>query len=396
LSIGPPSVKYLIEAKIEVNGVVDKNDIVGAIFGQTEGLFSSELDLRELQKSGRIGRIEITATVQGNKTYGKIVVPSALDKYSTALIAAMVESVDRVGPYSATVKIEHIHDVRAEKRRRIVERARAILQQWERSKLPEEDEILRELEESLLRARVVELGQEKVSAGPDAERSDELIIVEGRADVINLLRHGYTNAVALEGVKIPETVKSLASRKKRVIAFLDGDRGGDMILNELKNAGVKVDLVARAPYGREVEELTGREISDALHHAVPFEEALKHLRIPRAREPAPELPDKLREYVGEVEGRLMAILLDEGLNELKRVPVSELAQELQNLKDGVKYVVFDGIVTQRLVDILSEKGDLAYLIGVRVGEISRPAENVRILTLSQLRHERPPSSGAGT
>jgi len=384
LSIGPPSIKYLIEAKIEVNGVVDRNDIIGAVFGQTEGLFSSELDLRELQKSGRIGRIEISVNVQGNKTYGKLTVPSALDKYSTALIAAMIESIDRVGPYSASVKIEKIHDVRAEKRKKIIERARAILYQWEKSKIPEEDEVLKELEETLLKARVIDFGPEKLPAGPDVGKGDELIIVEGRADVINLLKHGYTNVIAVEGVKIPDSIKSLASKKKKVIAFLDGDRGGDMILNELKNAGVKIDLVARAPYGKEVEQLTGKEIVDAFHHAVAFEEALKQLKMPRGREAVVALPEKLRDYAREVEGKLMAVILDEALKELKRTPVSELAQELQELRDKVKYVVFDGIVTQRLVDVLSEKSGETYLIGVRIGELSKPAENVKILTLDRL------------
>jgi len=374
----------LIEAKIEVNGVVDRNDIIGAVFGQTEGLFSSELDLRELQKSGRIGRIEISVNVQGNKTYGKLTVPSALDKYSTALIAAMIESVDRVGPYSAAVKIEKIHDVRGEKRKKIIERARAILYQWEKSKIPEEDEVLKELEEALLKARVIEFGPEKIPAGPDVGKSDELIIVEGRADVINLLKHGYTNVIAVEGIKIPDSVKSLAAKKKKVIAFLDGDRGGDMILNELKNAGVKIDLVARAPYGKEVEQLTGKEIVDAFHHAVPYEEALKQLKIPRGRKAVVALPEKLRDYAHEVEGKLMAVLLDENLNELKRTPVSELAQELQALRDNVKYVVFDGIVTQRLVDVLAEKSGEVYLIGVRIGELSKPAENVKVLTLDRL------------
>jgi DNA primase len=377
--------KYLIEARIEVNGVVDKNDVVGAVFGQTEGLFSSEFDLRELQKSGRIGRIEITVNVQDKKTIGRIMVPTALDKYSTALIAAMIESIERVGPYTASVKIERIHDLRAEKRRKIVERARAILYEWEKSKIPEEDEILKELEESLLRAKMIELGPERIPAGPDAEKSDELIIVEGRADVINLLRHGYTNVVAVEGVKIPEYVKSLASRKRRVIAFLDGDRGGDMILYQLHSSGVKIDEVARAPYGKEVEGLTGKEISDALHRAVPLEEALKGLKMPKAVErERVELPEGIKRYVEEVKERLMAILLDEGLNELKRVPVSELAQELENYKDSAKYVVFDGIVTQRLVDILSGRPDEVYLIGVRMGDISKPADNVKIMTFNQL------------
>ncbi len=384
MSTGPPSVKYLIEAKIEVHGVVDKNDVVGAVFGQTEGLFSSEFDLRELQKSGRIGRIEITVNVQGKKTYGKITVPSALDKYSTALIAAMLESIERVGPYNATVKIERIHDLRAEKRKKIVERARAILYEWEKSKIPEEDELMKELEESLLKARIVELGAERIPAGPDAEKSDELIIVEGRADVINLLRHGYTNVVAVEGIKIPEYVKSLASRKKRVVAFLDGDRGGDMILYQLHSSGVRIDEVARAPYGKEVEQLTAKEISDALHHATPIEEALKHLKMPKKIEKAVEVPEEIKRYVEEVKEKLMGVFLDENLNELKRVPVSELAQELENYKDQVKYVVFDGIITQRLVDVFSGRSDVVYLIGVRVGEISKPAENVKVTTFNHL------------
>ncbi|OYT44029.1 hypothetical protein B6U84_04930 [Candidatus Bathyarchaeota archaeon ex4484_40] len=361
MSFGAPSTKYVIEARIEVDGVVDRNDVVGAVFGQTEGLFSSELDLRELQKTGRIGRIEISVNVQGNKTVGKIIVPSALDKYSTALIAAMIESVDRVGPYGAKVKLERIKDVRAEKRKKIVERARSILYEWEKSKVPEDDVILKELEEALFKAKVIEYGADRLPAGPDVESSDELIIVEGRADVINLLRHGYRNAIAVEGVRVPRTVKELAARKKKVLAFLDGDRGGDLILEELRRVGVKVNLVARAPYGKEVEELTGREIADALHKAVPIEEAAKHIKAVAKRE-ALELPEKLKEYAGEIEGKLMAVILDEGLNELGKVPVSELAQKLSEIRDSVKYVVFDGVVTQRLVDLFADSGREVYLI----------------------------------
>ena len=381
LSLGPPSMKYIIEARIEVDGVVDRNDIVGAVFGQTEGLFSSELDLRELQKSGRIGRIEISASPQGEKTVGKITVPSALDKYSTALIAAMIESVERVGPYAARVKIERIYDIRAEKRKKIVERARTILYEWEKSKLPEDDVILKELEEAILKARVVEYGPDKLPAGPEVDKSEELIIVEGRADVINLLRHGYRNAVAVEGVKIPRTIKDLSAKKRKVIAFLDGDRGGDLILSELQRAGVKVDLVARAPYGREVEGLTGKEISDALHHAIPFDEAIRRLKIPKE---VPQLPEKINECAKEIEGKLMAIILNSKVQEIERVPVSELAQRLQELKDQAKYVVFDGVITQRLVDILSEVGVDVYLVGVRVGEISKPSERVHIITFDNL------------
>ncbi|RLG11554.1 MAG: DNA primase, partial [Thaumarchaeota archaeon] len=149
---------------------------------------------------------------------------------------------------------------------------------------------------------------------------------------------------------------------------------------------VRIDRVARAPYGKEVEQLTGKEILDALHHAIPAEEAFKQLKLPkRVEKPAVEVPEEVKKRIEEVKERLMAVILDENLTELRRVPVSELAQELENLRDSAKYVVFDGIVTQRLVDILSEKGDTVYLIGVRIGEISKPSENVKTLTFDRIR-----------
>jgi DNA primase len=383
LSAGLPAIKYVIEAKIEVDGIVDRNDIIGAIFGQTEGLFSSELDLRELQKAGRIGRIEIYTSTHGDKIIGKITIPSALDKYATALVAAMIESVDRVGPYPARTKIEKIEDVRAEKKKKILEKARAILYEWEKSKVPEDDQLLKELEEAVLKAKVAEYGPEKLPAGPEVESSEELIIVEGRADVINLLRHGFKNVVAVEGVKIPKTIQSLANKKKKVIAFLDGDRGGDMILSELLRMEVKIDQVARAPHGREVEELTGKEIFEALQKAAPIQEILKSLKIkPKVEEL--ELPPQVKEYVREVDGKLLSILLNEELVELARVPVSELAQKLEELKNDVKYVVFDGIITQRLIDILSEAPREVYMIGVRVGDVVNPSPKIHMLISSRI------------
>jgi len=371
--------KYVIEGRIEVDGPVDKNDVVGAVFGQTEGIFSSELDLRELQKTGRIGRIEINVNTQGNRAIGRIIVPTNLDKYTTSLLAAMIESIDRVGPYQARVTIEKIEDTRLEKRKRIVERAKEILAAWERQKVPEDDLILRELEEALVKTKVVEYGPEKLPAGPELESSDEIIIVEGRADVVNLLRYGYKNTVAVEGVKVPRSIAGLTKRKKRVIAFLDGDRGGDLILQELLQ-NCKIDAVARAPYGKEVEQLTAKEVHEALEHAVPPEEALK------AREYAPAekktLPVDLKGFVKEVEGSLTAVLLNAEAVEVARMPVSELALKLGDEK-SVKYVVFDGVVTQRLVDTASTLGEV-YLVGVRVGDIQNRPPNVHILTFNQV------------
>ena len=52
--ISQVSSKYIIHANIDIEGVVDRPDVIGAIFGQTEGLLGADLELRELQKSGRI------------------------------------------------------------------------------------------------------------------------------------------------------------------------------------------------------------------------------------------------------------------------------------------------------------------------------------------------------
>jgi len=370
--------KYVIEGRIEVDGPVDKNDVVGAVFGQTEGIFSSELDLRELQKTGRIGRIEINVNTQGNRAVGRIIVPTNLDKYTTSLLAAMIESIDRVGPYQARVTIEKIEDTRLEKRKRIVERAKEILAAWERQKVPEDDLILRELEEALVKTKVVEYGPEKLPAGPELESSDEIIIVEGRADVINLLRYGYKNTVAVEGVKIPRSIAGLTRRKKRVIAFLDGDRGGDLILQELLQ-NCKIDAVARAPYGKEVEQLTAKEVHEALEHAVPPEEALKAREYVEKK----SLPVDLKSFAKDVEGSLTAVLLNGDGQEVARMPVSELAMKLAGEK-SVKYVVFDGVVTQRLVDAAASLGGEVYLVGVRVGELQNRPPNVYVLTMNEL------------
>ncbi|MEM0440802.1 MAG: DNA primase DnaG [Candidatus Caldarchaeum sp.] len=375
--------KYIIEGRIEVDGPVDKNDVVGAVFGQTEGIFSSELDLRELQKTGRIGRIEITVNTQGNRAVGKIIVPTSLDKYTTSLIAAMIESIDRVGPYQARVVIEKIEDTRLEKRKRIVERAKEILAAWEKQKVPDDDLILRELEEAIVKTKVIEYGPEKLPAGPEVDNGDELIIVEGRADVINLLKYGYKNTIAVEGVKIPRSIAGLTRRKKRVIAFLDGDRGGDLILQELLQS-CKIDAVARAPYGKEVEQLTAREIHEALEHAVHPEEALKakeYAAAPPAEKKA--LPVEIKNFAKEVDGTLSAIILDANLNELTRLPVSELVMKIGGEKSA-KYVVFDGVVTQRLVDTVASLGNEVYLIGARVGEVQNRPSTVHIYTLNDL------------
>ncbi|MDH5441144.1 MAG: DNA primase DnaG, partial [Candidatus Bathyarchaeota archaeon] len=265
------TIKYVMSASFEVDGVVEKPDVIGAVFGQTEGLFGSELDLRELQKSGRIGRIKIELESKQDKTTGKIIIPTSLDRVSTAIIAASIEAIDRIGPCSAIVNLEKIEDVRETKRKAIVERAKDILRKWNIETLPDADEVFKEVSKTLRAARAMKYGPENLSAGPEVGSSKEIVIVEGRADVIALLRSGIQNVIALEGAKVPTTIIKL-TKEKEATAFLDGDHSGDLILKELQQVA-KIRYVARAPRGREVEDLTSREIVEALEKRVPIEKA---------------------------------------------------------------------------------------------------------------------------
>ncbi|MCC6022285.1 MAG: DNA primase [Desulfurococcaceae archaeon] len=409
--------KYLIRAKIEVDGTVDKPDIIGAIFGQTEGLFGNEFDLRDLQDKGRIGRIIIDSKQQGGKTVGEIIIPSNLDRVETALVAAMIEFVDKVGPYNARIQTINIIDARLEKIKKISERAKEILQQWLKEKPIDVKEVLKDIESSIKTAEVVYYGPEKLPAGPDVDKSDTIIVVEGRADVINLLRYGYRNVIALEGAKgkIPETIVNL-SKQKTVIAFVDGDHAGDLILRELiRNA--EVDYVAKAPPGKEVEELTGKEIAKALKNVIPVQTYLQQMekkegveKVEVVQQPQqttttqvievqretsiPEVegvvtyqvPQKVVDEIKRLSGTLEAVLYDSNWNEVGRVPVKDLVDYIMKLDGSNIYaVIMDGIVTQRVVDTATTKG-VKIVIGARVGVISKKPVDTVILSYEELIH----------
>jgi len=360
-----------------VEGVVEKPDVIGALFGQTEGLFGPELDLRELQKSGRIGRIEINLESKQDKTTGTINIPTSLDRVSTAIIAASIESINRVGPCKAKVVLNKIEDIRDSRRRVIIDRAKEVLQRWTVETMPGTDEIFREVSETLRLARVEKFGPEGLTAGPEIRTAKEIIVVEGRADVINLLRAGIQNTIALEGAKIPQTIIDLC-KEREATAFLDGDRGGDLILKELQQV-TNVKYVARAPRGKEVEDLTLKEIEKALKERVPIEK----LRQPRRRERRKKLvPKQIVETAKALNGTLEAVLLDKELNEVERLPVRELAEKLQSVA-GVDTVVFDGVITQRLVDIAEERG-VNFLVAARVSKALKQPLKVKLLTFEEI------------
>ncbi len=477
-------VKYMVEASFEISGLAEKPDIIGAVFGQTEGLLGGGLDLRELQKNGKIGRIEIDSSNHGNHTTGKLFLPSSLGRVETCILGATIESVDRVGPFETSFKVNKIEDTRSEKRRKIVTRAKDLLKTLLTTEMPDSKEISEMVETEVKSSVVTTFGADNLPAGPGIADNNEVIFVEGRADVINLLKNDIDNCVAVGGAtgKIPQTIIDL-SKSKETTLFLDGDRGGDMILRGLLNV-CDIDFVVRAPDGKEVEELTRKDIIKSLRAKVPIDQVIpkinggnrhnddrygRHNRFesrgmerrpmenresrdhrqqngqfghgdaPRQQEmdrsilsPAeiskkllgrPSHPQQQEQHeqiridselgikdlekssdpeglsaipamdnraepdqrcidaLGELHNTLRGRLYDSSGNVVSETPIRELIQAVQD-SDNVSSIVFDGIITQRLIELAGKKG-IKSIYGTRAGQLTRILPGMLLYTKEQ-------------
>jgi len=386
--------KYTIFAKFTSNGVVEKPDVIGAIFGQTEGLLGPDMDLRELQRTGRIGRIEVEVKSKNGKTEGTIEIPSSLDTSETALIAATLETIERVGPCDAEIKVIKVEDIRAAKRKYVVERAKEILKTIFEEGLPETQEIAEELKEAVRSSEISEY--KGLPCGPNITNYDSIIICEGRADVVKLLKHGIKNVIAIEGSSIPQAIIDL-SKEKTTTVFLDGDRGGDLILKEMFQKGMDIDFVARAPRGKEVEDLTKKEIYKCLRDKIPADQVKheiedikqvpsrekafepKKVNIPqKTRVIDPKLEKKFKETLFNLTGTRAAYLFDKDLNILGKLPVKEMFSALNEVRD-VYAVIFDGLIDQRTVNYVASK-NIKYLVGMRKTERINIPKNLEVIT----------------
>ncbi len=271
------AVKYMIKIQFSIKGIVDKPDIVGAVFGQSEGLLGEEMDLRELQKKGRVGRIEVNFRQEGGSTFGDIFVPTSMDMAETSVLAAAIETVDKVGPCESTFEVLNIEDVRQNKRQDIAKRAKELLTRLKMEQSPEIDTLTEEIRSESRAGNLVEYGRDRLSAGPDIETAEEVIVVEGRADVVNMLKHGIKNVIGMGGSRISQDIIHL-SRRKIIVLFVDGDRGGELNARKLHQIA-NVQFVAVAPDGKEVEELAQKEIIQALRRRVPVQSFLDSIGV---------------------------------------------------------------------------------------------------------------------
>ena len=363
--ISPISIKYNIYAKINLTGLAERPDVIGAVFGQTEGLLGPNLELRELQKAGRIGRIEVQLESKNGKSRGTILIPSSMSKSETALVAAAVETIDRVGPSESRIKVESIKDVRSTKRDYIMNRAKELLKELVHSQ-PDAQEMTVEIAEDVRASDIEIYGSDKLPGGPDFDNADEIIIVEGRADVVTLLKYGIRNTIALNGAKLPRSLSKLVANKK-ITLFVDGDRGGDLIVKNLTKK-LSIDLTVKAPDGKEVEELTQKEILMALRGKNTSKVARKSTKSTTRKTSSkksdevslPSDTSTLKELHDEIVGDGAAVILDDALQILGRVPVKELDSVLEEL-DGAQAIVMDG-KTSATIMRSAYKAGLKYII----------------------------------
>ncbi|MDG6219917.1 MAG: DNA primase DnaG [Candidatus Thermoplasmatota archaeon] len=437
MHIDPSSTKYLVKARIQADGIVEKPDIIGAIFGQSEGLLGDELDLRDLQKSGRIGRIEVDVNSTKGKSEGEILIPSSLDQVETSILAAALETIERVGPCKAEIKVDSIEDTRMKKRNFIVDRARELL-----GRLVEENKevgtgLLDSVRGAIQEEEIVSYGDDRLPAGPNVESSDSIIIVEGRSDVLNLLKYGIKNTIAVEGTSVPKSIQEL-SKEKTTIAFVDGDRGGELILKELLQVS-EVDFIARAPKAHEVEELSQKQIVKALRNKIPAEQFIEMYSLdsgdkdsrgrkedskprhdnrqdrndrrdtrddrhkqkrndaPEEKKPEPKPESKpepkdkslspeqkaFADHLKKLAGSREAVLLDDKGGVISKTPVSNIRDVINSNPKKFKTVVMDGIITQTLLDLVAEKGG-GTVVGIKTGNVTKKPESVVVWTKDEL------------
>lgn len=399
-------VKYHVKLKFEVDGIVEKADIIGAIFGQTEGLLGPEMNLNELQKVSKVGRIEVNVDTKSNTTKGDALLPMSTDISTAALISAAIESIDKVGPFQGKFLLVGIDDIRAIKKKVIVDRAKKIIQEWATKTISEGEEMLRDVYDASKPGKLTSFGKAQLACGTGVFESPVIILVEGRADVINLLRAGFDNSIAIEGAKIDETITNLTSGKK-VIAFLDGDRAADLILKELQGL-VNIDKVLRAPTGKEVEECTPLEITEILKDVIEptveqYEVPIQHQKgVKKSKtyennnlayqEPSnfnngekleddPQITTTVKEVYPQINETLEAMILDNSMQVLLKVPVSEIIKRLDSL-EGARFLVMDGIITQRLIDAAYRAG-IEYVVGHRMAELKKSPE-ITVRTFDQI------------
>ncbi len=371
--------KYVIHATIRTDGTVARKDVVGAIFGQTEGLLGEELQLRKLQRTGRIGHVDVILHQHKGKVNGEIQLSSSIDQVSTAVIGAALETIDRIGPCKSVIKVKQIENVRSAKKDTVIDRAKELLLDIVNSGADESKNILDEVRSVLNLEKESEY--KGMTAGPNVSESEAIIIVEGRNDVRNLLKYDIKNAIATMGSGIKPDLAELAKGKKTVTAFLDGDRGGKLLLMEISGTlGNSLTHVAFAPTSREVEHLEMKVVTKALAQKETAGKVVariqKEIKIDDDRsvgrgQEALETPEEVKAWAGMLDGlkRNQAVIVKQDGTGSDPIGARSLENAL-NSSENAQGLVFAGKVTARIFDLASGAG-IENVLGTSVGTVTR-------------------------
>lgn len=367
--------KYVIHATIRAEGKVLRKDVVGAIFGQTEGLLGEGLQLRQLQRTNRIGHVDVSLSDNKGRTQGQISLDSSLDQVSTAVIGAALETIDRIGPAKATIRVKEIENIRSAKRDHVIDRAKELLLAIVNSATGESKNILDEVKSVLTLDTEIDVAE--MTAGPNVKESEAIIIVEGRNDVRNLLKFGIKNAIATMGSGIKPELAKLASGKKVVTAFVDGDRGGKLLLLEIEGSlGKSLTHVAFAPQSREVEHLEGKVITKCLNQKETSSKAVSRIKTQFLKEDdasvgkgkaSLEAPEEIKEWSPLFEGlkrNQTVIVLEDGSGSNPLSP-KDLKGALGSTEKA-QGLVFAGKVTDRIFELAAGAG-ITTVVGKSLG-----------------------------
>jgi len=385
------AMKYQIRADIKVNGTVQRKDIIGAIMGQTEGLLGDELELRKLQRTARVGHVDVEMDTKNGKVHGTIIIPSSLDNVETAIIASSLETIDRIGPCEAIIKVLEIKDIRATKRTAVVDRAKELLLTLVNSGEAASKTVIEEVRS------VLTVGTAKnfhgLTCGPNVESSTSLIVVEGRNDVRNLLNCGLKNAISADGAgNIKQELVDLANSKESVTVAIDGDRGGEMLFMQLYDM-MKVDFVAQAPVGQEWELLPQKTETMCLQKkvdAAKFKHQLdkkiaedeekfggdkdwdKDMDDTYASETAPADIQELFDVIEEMGTNKAKIRFADGTYSDEIGP-SKLEKAMQEA-DEAETVLFNGAVTGKVQSYVGQS-TAKVIVGIKQGKDFGPVDD---------------------
>ena len=386
--------KYMIHATIKADGTIQRKDVVGAIFGQTEGLLGEELQLRKLQRTGRIGHVDVDLNSNRGKVSGVIQLPSSLDQVSTAVVGAALETIERIGPCKATIKVSRIENIHSVKRDTVIDRAKDLLLSIVNEGTNDSKSILDEVRSVLTLGTETDIAG--MTCGPNAKESEALIIVEGRNDVRNLLKFGIKNAIATMGANVKDELVELAKTKNNVTAFCDGDRGGKLLLMELSGAlGKSLTHVALAPESREVEHLEGKVVTKCLNQKETATKAMTRIKAQlkaddkgtapsksAASNGSVDVPDNIREWSAHMSDlkKNTAILILEDGSPSEPVGASKLAEFAEDV-EGAQCLIVNSKISARMIEI-AELGAIPSVLGSASGTAG--SDSVETYAMSDL------------